>query len=152
MFVNKTDFEILQKIQEWALIFIHSVSDKRLPLIKSNDISIRLITIMINMIPCRWPVNSSYKRPVTRKMFPLYDVIMLRLRTSQTMKYFNIYFVPLSSMFLVTCTSPIYIDAWCFLCMLFITYATFYVLRLVYDILCVVFMSYSRILPCVSFI
>ena len=69
MFVNKTDFEILQKVQEWALRFVHNVSDKRLPLIKFNDSSIRLITIMIDMIPCRWPVNSSYKRPVTRKCF-----------------------------------------------------------------------------------
>ena len=28
---------------------------------------------------CRWPVNSPHKRPVTRKMFPSNDVIMLAL-------------------------------------------------------------------------
>ena len=32
----------------------------------------------------RWPVNSPHKRPVTRKMFPFYDVIMIYLRHSGT--------------------------------------------------------------------
>ena len=34
----------------------------------------------------RWPVNSPHKRPVTRKMFPFDDVIMLS-RTCQFVKY-----------------------------------------------------------------
>ena len=35
----------------------------------------------------RWPVNSSHKGPVTRKMFPLDDVIMIRIYTCCSSKY-----------------------------------------------------------------
>ena len=44
--MNKTDFDILEKVQERAFRFIHNdfVSDKRLLLEQSNDISIRLVT------------------------------------------------------------------------------------------------------------
>ena len=45
--MNKTDFDILEKVQERAFRFIHNdfVSDKRLLLEQSNDISIRLVTM-----------------------------------------------------------------------------------------------------------
>ena len=47
MFVNKTGFDILEKVQERALRFIHNdfVSDKRLLLEQSKDISIRIVTM-----------------------------------------------------------------------------------------------------------
>ena len=53
IFVNKTDFDILEKVQERALRFIHNhfISDKRLLLEQFKDISIRLVTTVYAM-PC----------------------------------------------------------------------------------------------------
>ena len=39
----------------------------------------------------RWPVNSPHKGPVTRKMHPLDDVIMIRVNRDQLIKFTELY-------------------------------------------------------------
>ena len=69
MFVNKTDFDILEKVQERAHRFIHNdfISDKRLLLEQSNDISIRLVTmwcLALEVFKCTNGLSPSYIKEV----------------------------------------------------------------------------------------
>ena len=59
MLVNKTNFDILEKVQEKALRFIHNdyFRDKGLLLEQSNDIFIRLVTMRQPYTPGAYPVQ-----------------------------------------------------------------------------------------------
>ena len=47
----------------------------------------------------RWPVNSPHKRPVTRKMFPFDDIIMI-LKITNIIKYESVVFLFLKFLYL----------------------------------------------------
>ena len=79
MFVNKTDFDIIEKVQERALRFIHNdfVSDKRLLLEQSKDISIRLVTmrcLALEVFKCMNGLSPSYIKDLFEINMNSYDL------------------------------------------------------------------------------
>ena len=79
MFVNKTDFDILEKVQERALRFIHNdfVSGKRLLLEQSKDIFIRLVTmrcLALEVFKCMNGLSPSYIKDLVEMNMNSYDL------------------------------------------------------------------------------
>ena len=77
--MNKTDFDILEKVQERAFRFIHNdfVSDKRLLLEQSNDISIRLVTmrcLALEVFKCMNGLSPSYIKDLFEMDMNSYDL------------------------------------------------------------------------------
>ena len=79
MFVNKADFDILEKVQERAFRYIHIdfVSDKRLLLEQSKDISIRLVTmrcLALGVFKCMNGLSPSYIKDLFETNINSYDL------------------------------------------------------------------------------
>ena len=104
MFVNKTDFDILEKVHERALRFIHNdfVSDKRLLLEQSKDISIRLVTIRclaLEVFKCMYGLSPSYIKDLVEMNMNSYDLrdnkklVQSRVKTTlyglRTIRYYG---------------------------------------------------------------
>ena len=106
VFVNKADFDLLERVKKRALRFIHNdfVSDKRLLLEHSNDIFIHLVTmrcLALEVFKCMNGLNPSYIKDLFEMNMDTYDLrdnkkrVQPRVKTTlyglQTIRYYGIH-------------------------------------------------------------